>query len=450
MANASNASAGVLGYVFSNQEEAAVHAWVLASAPPNETLAPPLVLDAGTFGLVVPPEALEQVATLAADVGLPRQVVLLTISTFEATPELNSSNSNSSLISEPVHVSFRGADGQRLRVSGLTKPLELRFEGLERFNESSLQQARCVFWDEESGSWSREGVTRSEQSEGFVCLTSHLTLFGVFLEAVGRAFRCSSASEVLSVEGLQNLGTTEWLTYAATILTFVFLLVFAAAIAFGAHLDRRTRRAISAVEVEEVLLVSRSEEQAREAGWSQVGRSALCCWCFTSAFAKMAWLVSTVFGFEAADDVGELANPQAAAVSRCIALLHAYNAGACNESILAVMASSGERKLRSGASFTVQGKRSASSQASATSETWDVHYHGVRAVNQYLSASWYHRVAMLLPCLHPWLMLTLMSLFRSHTMRAALIVLKVATSAFANALFFTSGAQGRDSDAETH
>ena len=449
MANASNASTGVLGYVFSNDEDAAVHAWALASAPPNETLAPPLVLDAGTFGLVVPPEALEQVATLAADVGLPREVVLLTISSFEATPELNSSNS--SLISEPVHVSFRAADGQRLRVSGLRKPLELRFEGLERFNESALQQARCVFWDEDAGSWSREGLARSEQSDGFVCLTSHLTIFGVvFLEAVGRAFRCSSASDVLSVEGLQNLGTTRWLTYAATIVTFVFLAAFAAAMGWGAHLDVKTKRAFSEAEVEAVLLVSRSEERAWEEEWLRHGRSALCCWCLTSAFEKMAWLVSIVFEFEATDDVGKFANPQATTVSRCISLLHSYKAGACRESISVVMASSGERKLRSGSPCAVQGERSTSSHASAISETWDVHYHGVRAVKQYLSASWCSRVTMLLPCLHPWLRLTLMSFFSSHAMRAALVVLKVTTSAFANALFFTSAAQARDSDAKMH
>jgi len=69
-------------------------------------------------------------------------------------------------------------------------------------------------------------------------------------------------------------------------------------------------------------------------------------------------------------------------------------------------------------------------------------------VNRYLSASWCRRVMILLPCLHPWVRLALLSLFKSHTMRAALVVLKLSTSAFANALFFTTAAQTADSDDE--
>ncbi|CAE7309516.1 Atrnl1 [Symbiodinium necroappetens] len=440
-ANASNASSRVLGYVFAEEKEAAVHAWALDPSSSDAPLTSVLTLDADTVGLAVPPESLAQVAELAAAVGGDQEVVLLTISTFPATSALNVSQR--ALVADPVRVNFRTAGGERLRVQGLRQPLELRFQYVAAAEGG--RQLQCAYWDEENSRWSRDGVQGFEGADEFVCLANHLTLFGVVLDAVAQAFRCSTASDVLSAASFQNMSRTQWLAYPASIFSFVFLGIFLAA------------RALPQSDVEAVLLVNRAEKKVTwEPDWRKHRHSAFCCWCLAKACDGLAWLVSTIFEFQATDSLAEFAKPQEATVSRCIALLHSQKAGADRKSISAVLTSSGERKLRRrGASespHSIQGEQSTTSKATqataAMVQSWDVHSHGVWAVNRYLSASWCRRVMILLPCLHPWVTLALLSLFKSHTMRAALVVLKLSTSAFANALFFTTAAQGADSDDE--
>eukprot|EP00439_Symbiodinium_sp_Y106_P047187 s2424_g6.t1 len=451
--NASNDSSGVLGYIFAEEEEAAVHAWALNSPSASDTpLTSALTLDANTVGLAVPLESLAQVAELAAAAGGEQEVVLLTISTFQATSALNVSQQ--ALVVDPVRVNFRTAGGQRLRVQALRQPLELRFQHVAAGEGG--RQFQCAFWDEENSRWSRDGVQRSEDMEEFVCLANHLTLFGVVLDAVAQAFRCSTASDVLSAASFQNMSRTQWLAYPASIFSFVFLGICLAAMLWGLHLDRKAARALPESDVEAVLLVNRAEKKVTwEPDWQKHRHSAFCCWCLAKACDGFAWLVSTIFEFQATDSLAEFTKPQEATVSRCIALLHSQKAGADRKSISAVLTSSGERKLRRrGASespHSMQGEQSTTSkasQATAMVQSWDVHTHGVWAVNRYLSASWCRRVMILLPCLHPWVRLALLSLFKSHTMRAALVVLKLSTSAFANALFFTTAAQTADSDDE--
>ena len=451
--NASNDSSGVLGYIFAEEEEAAVHAWALNSPSASDTpLTSALTLDANTVGLAVPLESLAQVAELAAAAGGEQEVVLLTISTFQATSALNVSQQ--ALVVDPVRVNFRTAGGQRLRVQALRQPLELRFQHVAAGEGG--RQFQCAFWDEENSRWSRDGVQRSEDMEEFVCLANHLTLFGVVLDAVAQAFRCSTASDVLSAASFQNMSRTQWLAYPASIFSFVFLGICLGAMLWGLHLDRKAARALPESDVEAVLLVNRAEKKVTwEPDWQKHRHSAFCCWCLAKACDGFAWLVSTIFEFQATDSLAEFTKPQEATVSRCIALLHSQKAGADRKSISAVLTSSGERKLRRrGASespHSMQGEQSTTSkasQATAMVQSWDVHTHGVWAVNRYLSASWCRRVMILLPCLHPWVRLALLSLFKSHTMRAALVVLKLSTSAFANALFFTTAAQTADSDDE--
>ena len=54
---------------------------------------------------------------------------------------------------------------------------------------------------------------RSELADGFVCLTRHLTIFAVVLEKVVLVLRCSTASDILSIEGFQNLFRSQWLSH---------------------------------------------------------------------------------------------------------------------------------------------------------------------------------------------------------------------------------------------
>ena len=280
--------------------------------------------------------------------------------------------------------------------------------------------------------------------------------------------------------------------YPATILTFLSLLLLAIAFAWAVRLDSKASNALVDEEVESMLLVSRQPKSTHELEAQTKHRA--CCSClggaasgpslvhplplktnalpvtqtdvffpcavcglFGGMFAE-AWLVSTMFEVEAPDNVSELLDTaKTASVNRCIASIHSYRAGACRQSIRVVMKSTGERKLRQRSSFrTSQGEeseldhtqsRATTASASAVTATWGVHYHGVWAVEKFLHASWCMRIVLLLPAMHPWMALALVSLFGSHKRRAALIILKLATATFTSALFFTNGAQSFDSDA---
>ena len=68
------------------------------------------------------------------------------------------------------------------------------------------------------------------------------------------------------------------------------------------------------------------------------------------------------------------------------------------------------------------------------------------AVEQFLNSPWYRRVALLLRAMHPWITMQFLSLFRSHAVRASLIILKLVSAAAANAFFFISTSTTPDSD----
>ena len=65
---------------------------------------------------------------------------------------------------------------------------------------------------------------------------------------------------------------------------------------------------------------------------------------------------------------------------------------------------------------------------------------------QFLKSGWHKRVLLLTRAKHPWVTMQYVSLFRSHTVRASLIILKLVSAAAANALFFISAATTPDSD----
>ena len=62
------------------------------------------------------------------------------------------------------------------------------------------------------------------------------------------------------------------------------------------------------------------------------------------------------------------------------------------------------------------------------------------AAKDFLNSRWCKRVVLLTRAMHPWVTMQFVSLFRSHAVRASLIILKLVSAAAANALFFSSSA----------
>ena len=119
------------------------------------------------------------------------------------------------VVSPVVSITFRGPDGRRIPMPSLAKPINIRLS-------TNSAAASCAFWDEEEATWSTRGLRRLsfEDGAGLLCQTTHLTLFGAVLDAFLRVVRCSTASQVFSLEGFQNLGRGAWLSYSSTIISF--------------------------------------------------------------------------------------------------------------------------------------------------------------------------------------------------------------------------------------
>ena len=131
--------------------------------------------------------------------------------------ELREDGSGRQLVSAPVSITFRGPDGRKIPMTSLTSPIEIRMP-------AESQGAFCAFWDEETASWSTRGLTLVSLEDGpngpeVVCQTTHLTLFGAVLDTLIRVVRCSTASQVFSAQGFENLGKGKWLPYAPSIIT---------------------------------------------------------------------------------------------------------------------------------------------------------------------------------------------------------------------------------------
>ncbi|CAE7237630.1 unnamed protein product, partial [Symbiodinium pilosum] len=96
-------------------------------------------------------------------------------------------------------------------MASLARPIDIRLP-------ATSAGAFCAFWDEEEGTWSTRGLVLLSIEDGIngpelLCQTTHLTLFGALLDTLVKVVRCSTASEVFSAKGFENLGKGNWLSY---------------------------------------------------------------------------------------------------------------------------------------------------------------------------------------------------------------------------------------------
>ncbi|CAJ1381812.1 unnamed protein product [Effrenium voratum] len=457
------------------------------------------VTGSGGVAVDVPSQVLGQAASIggAGPVLLSFTSMSKVASKFQASAPNAPSPSGAStgrrlnaLQSVPLSINLRGADGKKLDMSRLSSPMVLSVESFD-------PNATCAYWDEDQGMWSQSGVEKVGYEQGkLMCRTEHLSIFGALMESifkdVAAVLKCSTAWQLVSVEGIKKIGEPGWTGYPPSIVTFCFLGGFLLAGSCAFRLDRRAEEAIPWLEREAMLLrskksVDRTKMRAfRPSVQEKGGRCSRCCRAVKNAFDYVVWLVGSSFGVEnAAEVVSELvSNAPTATVSRCVAALHAHKSGACRESLKAVKDLAGpdldkaarqasQREAAAGAAGGGAGgggRRQVASRLRASvmngvsvmmqnmdhfrvalqsmTQRWDVHGHGVWAVETFVSSGWCKRVAMLFPAVHPWVAITLFSMFTSHAVRAALIILKLSTSAASNALFFTSASSTPDSDAE--
>ncbi|OLQ12350.1 hypothetical protein AK812_SmicGene3718 [Symbiodinium microadriaticum] len=159
--------------------------------------------------------------------------------------------------------------------------------------------------------------------------------------------------------------------------------------------------------------------------------------------ANCTWCLAVMFETPEADLLAELLNAKEVFVHRCISAIYAYASQADWQSIRAAETDIGETNVRhwetSALSVTVRDFVHMNEKVN----------HGRKkafAARQFLSSPFVLRVLLLMRAKHPWIALQFVSLFRSHTICAALLILKLISAAALNALFFSGSAMSGSSD----
>jgi len=349
-----------------------------------------------------------------------------------------------SLVSRPVSIAFRKPDGQRIPMPSLVQPIEIRLPGAN-------EEAQCAFWDEETSAWSSTGLLRLAYKDGeLICQTSHLTVFGAVLDVLLRVIRCSTASQVLPADGFANFGKGTWTGRSPTVIAFIAVFVFVLLLLYALRLD--AKRALSREEVEAALLVELEEETDHEIGISddqepevkKVNRRNICHQAAARMLSQFMWFLSQIFEMPDADMLKELMNAKMVTINRCISSIYAYKSHADRQSIRASETAVGRARMRpsNAASLSVTVVDFVRMDVATTPPE----RRKASAAKEFLKSYWCKRVVLLTRAMHPWVTMQYVSLFRSHVVRASLIILKLVSTGAANALFFAASAVSTDSE----
>ncbi|CAE7257526.1 rngB, partial [Symbiodinium pilosum] len=158
------------------------------------------------------------------------------------------------------------------------------------------------------------------------------------------------------------------------------------------------------------------------------------------------------FDLPDADFLADMMHPKVAqvvAVNRCVSSVYAYYSRTDGQSMRAAETHIGQEHMRTseshGVSVTV--KKYVARESRMHADEWVVLKTAkASTVDEFLRSPWYKRVFVLVRAMHPWITMQYVSLFRSHAVRAALIILKLVSAGAVNALFFISTSTTPDSD----
>ncbi|CAE7205825.1 Zan [Symbiodinium sp. CCMP2456] len=450
--NSTNASDGIIAEAVA-QSELAITRTLALDSDILQSLGRTLRVQGQNASLEIPPIVVSQAADAS---GVQDGLVILSFSVGDAdfAAELAGNAAaedlrQSQLVSRPVSVTFRGADGAAIPMPALSAPIEIHLP-------DANTQAICAFWDEAASTWSTKGVQRVEswEGEGILCRTSHLTVFAAIFDTFVNVLRCSTAAQIFSPESFMNLGSSAWVHYSSSIITFSALGLFLLLLIYAFRLDRK--RFTSRRHLETSLLVEGKqdceeaydevhEEDAEEPVAAKDKAEPGCCHrVAASTFANFTWCLGVMFETPEADLLAELLNAKEVFVNRCISAIYAYASQADWQSIRAAETDIGEMNVRhwetSALSVTVR-------DFVHMNEKVDHRRKKAFAARQFLSSPFVLRVLLLVRAKHPWIALQFVSLFRSHTIRAALLILKLVSAAATNALFFSGSAMSGSSDA---
>ena len=158
----------------------------------------------------------------------------------------------SRLVSQPLVVDFRDANGTVLEMGNLDRPLTLEMSA-----PGKLSGLACAFWNAGTASWSTDGMTLVGTTNNTrICETSHLSIFAIIemvIEQSIQALDCSTAGQLLTQKAFRQLGANgDWIQHDAAVAIICMICLFCIFWwmacrqdwAAGRNLPRKTREAI--------------------------------------------------------------------------------------------------------------------------------------------------------------------------------------------------------------
>ncbi|CAJ1401305.1 unnamed protein product [Effrenium voratum] len=364
-------------------------------------------IQAGDAVVDVPPELLLQAARQSS-------VVLLSLTNMaqDLASKIQSSQGavTSRLVSQPLVVDFRDANGTVLEMGNLDRPLTLEMSA-----PGNLSGLACAFWNEGTASWSTDGMTLVGSTNNTqICETSHLSIFAIIemvIEQSIQALDCSTAGQLLTQKAFRQLGANgDWIQHDAAVAIICMICLFCIFWwmacrqdwAAGRNLPRKTREAI--------LFRLADESPDRDVG--------------------LIWLLYHHPVAAASHGLRVLRKLPAAprlAVLYSLELDHARRSRLHLKSLNAVR-SKGSAKPNSAVAHAL----------SDIQQRYDVYGNAEDSVNAILSSSFWRRALTLWISLHPMLVLLQSCMFTPAKVRVALIFARVFGAGLGNAVFFAN------------
>ena len=404
--------------------------------------------------------------------------VIASLETDHALAEKKARRLASQLRSELISVDFRNYDGQTFDVNGLTAPLKMKIP-------TDDPNTTCAFWDEETSTWSSEGVVTlfEEATEGFIsCASTHLSIFGavvdVFLKNIIAALACSTLGSLMTEEAFNTMVTQgKYLGQSPALASFSFLLAMIIALCVSCPADRRSFVQIPWHEREIVLmrpkktLEEEMEEEEKENAEKEEEKGSKVFSMVSYVLQKlrggaetMLDLLEKATGESYLEQIKEaVANADTATINGSIEMLQSHRSGADQATIEALNNGGTKAVMRSKSNLSdieetrtdlgeVENVEDADQPNATISQVqkWSSRAadHGQGSAERFLGGNFFWRFILLFPASHNWLQIYQLSILIPYSVRVVLIGMKVIGNGALNALFFASDAPLPDSDPE--
>jgi len=201
----------------------------------------PVVVEGVSISL--PAAALTQVAdngTSGADTSFVLVVTVYAENSTASFADQANTEEEAEVVATPVSITLVDSNGNRVTVKDLDVPIEVTLQVTEDETDTTTTLV-CAFWDEELGQWSTDGLTRLTDRVGFVCATTHLTVFSAIKRAVSdflAPFQCVTVSVLTDEAPGRVWSKPGWMRTVSGIVLILAILVQGFALAIAARENR--------------------------------------------------------------------------------------------------------------------------------------------------------------------------------------------------------------------